>query len=314
MASQCRIWKVALLGCALLWPLGADAIADDEPAPGHAPARSGDTATTGAAAAPEKWHFTLFNPTPPALMREFQSDRPDQTEGPFTVDAGHWQFEMDLGSFVIDRRSEDPARRQFQSLVLLDPTVKVGLLNNLDAELIATPVVWQRDERTNAPTREDWGPGDTLLRMKLNLWGNDEGNTAFGLLPYVKLPTNLHGFGNHYVEGGLILPFTLKLPQNFELDAMTEFDVFHNVAGKGYHLEWVNSVALHRDLIKDKLNGYEEFFSSVSRQPHTGPLETADVGLLYLVAPNVQLDCGINFGLTRRAIDYNPFIGLSFRF
>lgn len=303
-----------MLGCALLWALVNSARADDEPVPGHAPARSGDTSTTAAAAAPDKWQFTLFNPTPPELMREFQSDRPDQTEGPYTVDAGHWQFEMDLASHALDRRSDDPAQRQFQSLVLLDPTIKLGLLNNLDAAVIATPIVWQREQRTNAPTREDWGTGDTLLRMKLNLWGNDAGDTAFALLPYVKLPTNLHRFGNHFVEGGLILPFTWKLPQDFELDAMTEFDVFHNGAGGGYHLEWVNSVALHKDLIKDKLNGYVEFFSSVSREPHAGPVETADVGLLYLVAPNVQLDCGINFGLTRRAIDYNPFIGLSFRF
>jgi hypothetical protein len=280
--------------------------------PGGAPSRSGNVAPGAEAAAPDKWRYTFFNPTPPELMREFQTDRPDLTEGPFTVDAGHWQFEMDVALYALDRRSTDSGQKQFQSLVLLDPTVKMGVLNNVDLELIATPIEWQRGERRGAPNNEDWGTGDTLLRAKWNLWGNDEGATAVGLLPYVKLPTSQHGFGNRFVEGGLIVPFAWKLPHDFELDAMTEFDVFHN-AGGGYHLEWVNSVALHRDLIKDKLNGYVEFYSSVSREPHAGPLESANVGLLYLVAPNVQLDCGINFGLTRRATDYNPFVGLSFR-
>lgn len=313
MGLGARESTVLVLGSTLFWPLLMSARAEDA-APDDAPAQSSETTTRPGAAAPDKNRFTLFNPTPPELMREFQSDRPDQTEGPFTVDAGHWQFEMDLAAYSFDRRSQDPGERQFQSLVLLDPTIKLGVLNNLDVELISAPLVWQRDQRKFAPTREDWGTGDTLLRTKLNLWGNDSGNTAFALLPYVKLPTNQHRFGNHFVEGGFILPFTLKLPEDFELDAMTEFDIFHNGAGGGYHLDWVNSIALHRDLIKDRLNGYVEFFSSVSREPHSGPVETADVGLLYLLAPNVQLDCGINFGLTRGAIDYNPFVGLSFRF
>lgn len=289
-----RAWTALLLGWSGICLSHNPAWADESPAP-------------------DKWRYTLFNPTPPQLMREFQTDRPDLTEGPYTVDAGHWQFEMDLASFSLDRRGQDPTEREFQSLVLLDPTIKLGLLNNLDAELIATPLAWQRDQRVGVPTRQDWGTGDTLFRLKLNLWGNDDGASALGLLPYLKLPTNLHGFGNHFVEGGLIVPLTLKLPGEFELDAMTEFDALHN-GTRGYHLNWVNSVALHRDLIKDKLNGYVEFFGSVSREPHSGPVETADVGLLYLLAPNVQLDCGINFGLTRAAVDYNPFVGLSFRF
>jgi hypothetical protein len=37
-----------------------------------------------------KSRYNLFNPTPEKLLRELASDRPDQTEGPTTVDAGHW--------------------------------------------------------------------------------------------------------------------------------------------------------------------------------------------------------------------------------
>jgi hypothetical protein len=35
----------------------------------------------------DKSQFHLFNPTPKALMRELSTDRPDQTESPYTVDA-----------------------------------------------------------------------------------------------------------------------------------------------------------------------------------------------------------------------------------
>jgi hypothetical protein len=246
-------------------------------------------------------------------MREFQTDRPDLTEGPYTVDAGHVQLEMDLANYFYDRTNREHITRQ--ALVIADPTFKLGLLNDLDAELITTPVIYQQTRFRDTDTSDyRTGSGDTIFRMKWNLWGNDGGQTAFGLLPYLKVPTNTRRLGNHYIEGGLILPLTIKLPNGFELDGMTEFDVLRNSDNLGYHLEWVNSVALHKDLIEDRLNAYVEFYSSVSRDPHAGPVETADVGLLLLVAPNVQLDCGVNFGLTRRATDYNPFVGLSVRF
>ena len=36
-----------------------------------------------------KSQYTLFNPTPDRLLRDLTTDRPDTTECPFTVDAGH---------------------------------------------------------------------------------------------------------------------------------------------------------------------------------------------------------------------------------
>jgi len=263
--------------------------------------------------AADKSHYSLFNPTPTGQMREFQTDRPDQTEGPYTVDAGHLQVEMDLVTYFYDRRNPEHVTRE--ALVVADPTFRLGLLNDVEAQLITTSFVYQETRfRDTGASDYRSGSGDTILRAKWNLWGNDGGDTAFALLPYLKLPTNTRRLGNRYVEGGLILPLTVKLPLDFELDLMTEFDVLRNGDDRGYHLESANSLALHRDLIKDRLNAYIEFYSAVSRDPHAGPVETVDTGLLLLVAENVQLDCGVNIGLTRRAINYNPFVGLTVRF
>ena len=38
---------------------------------------------------PDKSGYTLFQPVPRELMREMSTDRPDQTESAYTVDAGH---------------------------------------------------------------------------------------------------------------------------------------------------------------------------------------------------------------------------------
>jgi hypothetical protein len=37
-------------------------------------------------------------------------------------------------------------------------------------------------------------------------------------------------------------------------------------------------------------------------------------GLTCAITPNVQVDAGVNIGLTRSADDVNPFIGLTWRF
>ncbi len=259
--------------------------------------------------------FTLFNPVPRELLRELQTDRPDQTEGPFTVDAGHLQSELDLVNYTYDRIQPHQQHVTSQSILVAPTDFRVGILSNLEFDLIAAPFIWQRNfDRDTRQSDERTGFGDVVLRAKVNFFGNDEGKVALGLIPYIKLPTHQAHLGNPYVEGGVILPITFKLPASFELDAMTEVDVLHHDQPGGFHAQWTNSVVLHRDLIKDRLNAYVEYFVSVSREPHAGPYETADAGLLLALTPNVQLDCGINFGTTRRAPDYNPFVGLSVRF
>jgi len=49
---------------------------------------------------PDKSGYNLFNPTPGNMMRELTPDRPDKTESPFTVDAGHFQPEMSFVEFT----------------------------------------------------------------------------------------------------------------------------------------------------------------------------------------------------------------------
>src|SRR6266404_6232942 len=51
----------------------------------------------------DKSAFHLFNPTPPDYLREMDTDGPGATESPYTVDAGHFQFEMALVSYTTDR-------------------------------------------------------------------------------------------------------------------------------------------------------------------------------------------------------------------
>ncbi len=253
-----------------------------------------------AAAAPEKAPYHLFNPAPRALLRELSTDRPDQTESPFAVDAGHFQVEMDFLNVTYDRRGTGGARSEVWNTAPIN--VKAGLLHNVDLQILLDSYLAVR-----APERAS-GFGDITARLKVNLWGNDGGPTALAIMPFVKLPLDASNLRNGKTEGGVIVPLAVGLPGGWSLGLMTEVD-FVSDNGGGYAAEWVNSITFSHDLT-NRLGGYVEFFSATG----SAWVVQADVGFTHAVTGDVQFDFGCNFGVTAAAPDCQPFAGLSWRF
>lgn len=262
---------------------------------------------------PDKWRYNLFHPTPRQEMREMNTDRPDQTESPFTVDAGHFQLEMDFVSGVFERERAQGADVTTEIWNVTPVNFKVGLLNNVDLQLVLDTYVQSKiRDHVSGTVDNASGFGDATSRLKVNLWGNDGGRTAFAIMPVVKWPLPKSGLRNGKTEGGVIFPLSVDLGEGFDLGAMTEFDFVANEAGR-YDTEFVNSVTVGHDLTQ-KLAMYVEFFTVTGSAPGFRWQGQADVGWIYALQKNVQLDCGCNFGVTRSAPDFGPFAGLSIRF
>ncbi len=262
----------------------------------------------------DKSSFTLFNPTPRESMREMSTDRPDKTESPYTVDAGHIQVEMDFASLTYDRHNIERSDTRVEGWSFARTNLKLGLLNNVDLQLVVDS--WNSVRSVDKPgyvrSRLD-GFGDMTLRTKINLWGNDAGPTALALMPFVKFPTNQDDLGNRAVEGGLIVPLAVQLGGGWSLGLMTEIDLLEDGDAGSYHAEWINTITFGRDLT-ERLGAYVEFFSAVTSERHAPWVGTLDAGLTYAISDDIQIDAGVNIGLTRSADDMNPFIGLSWRF
>lgn len=257
--------------------------------------------------------YSFSNPKPAESLRDFSTDRPDKTESPFTVDAGHYQMEMDVVTYTRDRVKTAGGTITTTAYGVAPVNLKVGLADNFDLQLVIDTYSHQRVSDTAARTVDTAaGFGDMTLRAKLNLWGNDGGPTAFGLMPFIKIPTAKSALGNGKVEGGLIAPLAIDLGAGFGLGLMTEVDVNLNGTGSGYHAELVNSITLGHEF-SDFVGGYVEFFTSRSLEAGARWVNSADVGLTFALAKNVQLDAGVNFGVTQAADDINPFLGISFR-
>ena len=83
------------------------------------------------APAPDKSEYSLLNPTPDDQMRAFTPERPTLALVPFTVDAGHFQYESDLFNYT----HTNYLRTGTISYLTADPTVKLGLTNWIDFEV-----------------------------------------------------------------------------------------------------------------------------------------------------------------------------------
>jgi hypothetical protein len=267
-----------------------------------------------AAPAVDKSQYNLFNPTPIADMRDFSPDRPDKTDGPRTIDAGHLQLEMDLANYTDTRNTIQGNDARFQQYQIAPTELRLGVTNNSEADLVMETYNIQEIHDYTADTKRYLeGYGDTDLKYKLNLSGNDTDGFAMGLISYIKIPTNHDNLGNDSVEGGQ--SFTVDYPWGkFDIGAETGIDAARNVENNNFHAEFINSITIHRDIITDILNAYVEFYSDVPSNNDFPWVGTVDTGLILSITKNTEWDCGINIGVTRGAPQWNPFTGFSVRF
>ncbi len=262
-------------------------------------------------AAADKGAFHLLNPTPRELMREMSTDRPDKTESPYTVDAGHFQMEASLMDYTYDHKNTERSDERVDNYSVFPLNLKAGLTNNVDLQVVLNPYIREHNRGEGAKATKT-GFGDVQTRLKINVWGNDEGPTAFALMPFVKFPTNTDDLGNKAMEGGLIVPLAVSLPAGWGLGLMTEFD-FNRNADKDYYTDFINTITLGHQIVGN-LDGYVEFFGSFNDEPESPWVGTVDLGLTYALTEDIQLDTGVNIGVTRSADDFNPFIGCSIRY
>jgi hypothetical protein len=256
--------------------------------------------------------YWLLDPVPREAMRPLSTDRPDQTESPYSVDAGHVQFEFEVAKATFGTVSAD-GDRSGRELVAGGVNAKVGLTPRSDLQWIydGQVISWRRSDATGRLEQRS-GAGDLQTRLKVNLWGNDGGPTALALMPYVKLPLSASHVRNGHAEGGLIVPLAVELAPGWSLGGQTQVDWVHYDSA-GYGLEWGNTVTLGRD-ITERWAGFIELAARIAPESGLSWQGQFDLGFTWEAREGLQLDFGCFFGITRSAPDYMPFLGLTWRY
>jgi hypothetical protein len=252
--------------------------------------------------------YNLFKPLPKPLMREdMETDRPSITESPYTVEAGHFQYEADL--FKHERETTEESKQH--KWLINQANLKFGLLKNTALQVIVQSYGKERTEQlADHSMQSASGFGDITLRLKQNIYGNYNGNFSIALLPYVKFPTNKYSENKLYEEG-LMIPMVIKLPHDWKIGLQVEGDYLKDNDEQARHAEVLQSLVLSHVLFK-KLEVFGETFYTYNFKDHQIQ-NYLDAALEYELIKDVKVDAGINYGLQKTAHkDY--FLGIAFRY
>ncbi|MCZ4223443.1 transporter [Pedobacter rhodius] len=251
-----------------------------------------------------KERYTLFHAVPKEKLREMETDRPDVTESPITTDAGHLQVETDL--YRLERTNGETSFKTTQ--LFNQANLKLGLTRSTAIQLVVQSYTKEKVLTDGAPER-DHGFGDLTLRIKQNLIGNDKGNFAISLLPYIKFPTASGREENSY-EGGMIVPMSLKLGGKWKLGMQIELDRLQNEEAEGYHTQLLESLTASHPIFK-KLDAVAETHYTFDIQSHHWN-NFLNAALQLEIMKDVKIDGGLNYGIQHDAMR-SYFFGLSFR-
>ncbi|HYG18841.1 MAG TPA: hypothetical protein VD816_07925 [Ohtaekwangia sp.] len=240
----------------------------------------------------ESYH--LFNPTPREKMRGFSIDRPDVTESPMTVDAGHFQFEGDLIKWAGEEQGKG-----VQTINVMNGLYKMGLTHSWDIHVGVELYNIYQDSEGNT---QDKGYGSTTIRLKHNFWGNDgEGETALGVIPYITFTPD------NEIVYGVGFPFGYALSNKLGLGLQSQFD-FIPAGPDGRDVSFFQTIVIGGPLVGN-LDFYVEAFGAWTPGSQ---IFTANGGLIYNASENVKIDIATNQGLNKES-PTRVYLGLSFR-
>ncbi len=285
--------------CVMLTMCCAPVLADESAEVVDEPLAPGMVEGDRGGASADKSQYTIFNPTPKSLWRAMSADRPDFTESPITVDAGAVQLEM---SFVDYAKSGSS-----HTWTVAPVNLKIGLLNNVDIQFVYDPYAQVNDE---GESDSGWGT-DLQIRTKINLWGNDGGDTALALMPFLQIPTGADD--TKKVEGGLIVPWGTDLTDTIGLGLMFESDFVYDDVADGYEVDLVFTGVIGFD-VTEAAAMYVEGIAIESTNSSVDFRGILGVGATYSLSENVVLDIGCNLGLAGEVDDVNVFTGITWRF
>lgn len=239
--------------------------------------------------------YSVFNPRPSEDLREMSTDRPDTTESPISVDAGHVQVELDLVAYGLER---GPVRTS--TVDVASSNLKLGLTHSTDLQLVIEPYHRERSGMSSATMATTAGYGGTAVRVKHNLWGNDGGATAAALLPFVSRSGGAWG-------AGLAIPIGFELPGGFGSAVMPQIDV-SDIGGGSAISGMFTATTAH------ELAGPLAFYVEGAVMGSTDDVAVqADGGLTLAVGRDLQIDVGTRIGVIGEVPDIEVFTGVSAR-
>jgi hypothetical protein len=228
--------------------------------------------TSGALAQDCSERYSLFSPTPQACLEPIVTDRPHKTDTPAVLTPGHAQAEIGVVEYGFSPRATD-------EITIWNTQLKLGIVDWLDLEGFYAPI--------SGPVSgtELEISGDYALRAKLLVLRAPDDAWLITLVPYVEASRReLTGAGGSVFTG-----------YDFASGLELELNVGYVASLQGERGRLVVTSALTQGVVGE-LSAFVELFTE-SFPGGTGHGGSLDVGFLYIVSRDVQIDAGIYWGL-----------------
>jgi hypothetical protein len=228
------------------------------------------------------------------------TDRPAKANAVCTVPTGKWQLE----TAAVDWLQFERSGSETETLLFGSSLLKYGISSQSDLQLGFTPYV-----RVSTDGDHQSGFGDVTLRFKQRLTGANS-PVQVGLIPFVKLPTARLASEMAKRKGGLALPSASNR-------RACDGDVRPRGGPVGRHRRaWPpfghrpTGQFVGNCCVADYVGG--EFWANWNFDP-AGTIKqvSADAALAYALSDALQLDAGVNAGLTGDTADVELSAGFS---
>lgn len=249
---------------------------------------------------------------PDADLRPFCADRPGKGTPTCILDVGHWQAEVGL----IDgaRQSDDASRAE--SSAYGDLFFRYGLTPTTEIQFGITP--WTTEKVTDRATGDSEtvdGVSDIQIGFRHSLANPDGSGVSIALAGFVTAPTGSRDVRGDGFEGGVVLPVSVPLNDDWGFSLSPEIDVVADSDGDGRHAAYTMVAGVGRGYGQWAL-GAEIWVSHDDDPIEAMTQSTFDLTAVWTPPsmPNAQIDFGLNFGLNDDSPDVEFGVGAARRF
>ena len=260
----------------------------------------------------DKRHYTLLNPTPRKYMRPMVPDRPGITESPYSVDAGHVQYETDVLRLLTRHEGPQHGHDWYVNHFL----AKVGLSDRTDFQVALDSYTYSHNFDDSQGSQNPFdqnqlyrGVGDVTLRLKHTLFGDDDSRSALGVVGYVELPTGGQ-VGDGGYEPGLTLTGVFQCTKNWSVGGQVANNFFFD-RDAGQHFYQLTPTLTTDYQFNKLVQAFVELVGYWDTRQATWR-SSINLGPQIDISDNVQLDFGTHLPITH-SVDREYFLGLSFR-
>lgn len=234
-----------------------------------------------------------------AQPEKIDTDRPDQTESPYTVPKKWIQFEAGF-----NRQQTNAKEKEYLLPTLLS---KYGITNKIECRLITTGLLTTEKNPGTAKTENIFGLEPVEIGTKISLWEERKWIPKTSVIMHLGIPgLASKNYKAKHLAPSLVMTLQNSLTKNIALG----YNLGVNWDGFSTTPNWTYTLAPGFN-IGQKWYSYIEIFGSVAA--HEQPEHSLDAGLAYFPDNNLKIDISAGKGISSSSPNWYMAIGFSCR-